>query len=137
MSRQKLENVFPLTPLQEGILYHVLAAPRSDVYVEQLSCDLLGPLDDGAFLGAWRLAVERHGTLRTAFVWRNVPRPLQVVHRDAELPLAREDWQGVPTGSFDARLDELLAAERRRGFDLARAPLFRLALLRLAGDRHR
>ncbi len=137
MSRQKLENVFPLTPLQEGILYHALAAPDSDVYVEQLSCELLGPLDDGALVRAWRLAVERHSVLRTAFVWRNLPRPLQAVHRAAEPPLAREDWQDVPAKDVEACLDRWLAADRRRGFDLARAPLFRLALLRFAGDRHR
>ena len=73
MSRPQLENVFPLTPLQEGILYQVLAAPGSDVYVEQLSCDLLGALDESALTSAWRLAVERHGVLRTAFVSLTAP----------------------------------------------------------------
>jgi hypothetical protein len=98
-----------------------------------LSCDLLGALDENALASAWRLAVEMHGVLRTAFVWRQVPRPLQAVHREAELPLTREDWRGAPAG----RLDEWLADDRRRGFDLSRAPLSRLALLRLGNERHR
>ena len=71
---RNLEDVYPLSPLQEGMLFHSLYAPDSGVYVEQLSCALDGPLDQAAFARAWERVVERHAVLRTAFVWKSQKR---------------------------------------------------------------
>ncbi|HET6375985.1 MAG TPA: condensation domain-containing protein, partial [Methylocella sp.] len=79
-SMRGISDVYPMTPLQQGILFHSLYAPRSGVYVEQLSCILEGKLDTAAFKDAWRLVVLAHPILRTAFVWEGAARPLQVVH---------------------------------------------------------
>ena len=80
---RKLEDVYALSPLQEGILFHSLYAPESGVYVEQLSCALAGPLDVAAFARAWERVIERHAVLRTAFVWKSQKRPLQAVQGEA------------------------------------------------------
>ena len=77
-----LEDVYPLTPLQQGLLFHTLYEPGSGVYFEQLHCRLRGRLEERAFRAAWEQVVARHGILRTTFVWEGVRQPLQVVHQN-------------------------------------------------------
>ncbi|MFL6202519.1 MAG: amino acid adenylation domain-containing protein, partial [Thermoanaerobaculia bacterium] len=119
-----VEDLYPLAPLQEGILFHSLYHPGADPYLEQLTAKLEGPLDARAFAAAWQRVIERHAALRTAFLWQGVDRPLQLVRREAELPWSVQDWRG------EAWWEDLLAADRARGFDLSRAPLLRLTLVR-------
>src|SRR5262245_17060446 len=119
------------------MLFHSLYAPESGVYIEQLRCELEGPLDEAAFRRAWERAIERHAVLRTAFVWKSQKRPLQAVQRKVELPLRREDWSDLPAAEREARFTAFLAADRRRGFEPARAPLLRLALFRFGEASHR
>jgi amino acid adenylation domain-containing protein/non-ribosomal peptide synthase protein (TIGR01720 family) len=132
-----IEDLYPLAPLQEGMLFQGLLAPESELYFEHLTAELAGPLDAGAFARAWQAVVDRHPALRTAFAWEGLERPLQVVRRGVELPWTEEDWRGVPRAEQPARLAAWLAADRARPFDLARPPLMRGALLRTAEDRHR
>ncbi|MFL6293984.1 MAG: condensation domain-containing protein, partial [Thermoanaerobaculia bacterium] len=126
-----VEDLYPLAPLQEGILFHSLYDPRADPYLEQLTARLEGPLDAPAFAAAWQRVVERHAALRTAFLWKTVDRSLQLVRRRAELPWTVQDWPG------EAGWQELLEADRARGFDLDRAPLMRLTLVRTGASSHR
>ncbi len=135
--RRNVQDVYPLSPLQEGMLFESLYAPESGVYVEQIAAELRGDLDAAAFAAAWRRAVDRHPVLRTAFVWKRVERPLQVVHREVELPVVEEDWRGLGDAERERRLEAYLAADAARGFDLARPPLMRLALFRTGEERHR
>jgi amino acid adenylation domain-containing protein/non-ribosomal peptide synthase protein (TIGR01720 family) len=130
-----IDDLYPLSPMQQGMLFHALGEPAARLYVTQLAVDIDG-LDSERFIAAWRAAIRRHDILRTAFPWREgLHTPLQAVHRDVELPVALEDWRGrddIPEG-----LAALEAREYDRGFDLARAPLLRLVLARVAEDRHR
>lgn len=134
---QSIENIYPLSPMQQGMLFHTLYAPQSGVYFEQMTCELEGELDRDAFRGAWQRVMDRHGVLRTAFDWQNMDEPVQVVLRGLSLPLDEEDWRGIPEEEQTRRLDAFLTADRERGFDLATAPLLRLALFRVADRRHR
>ena len=136
MSKRTIEAVYPLSPMQQGMLFHSLYAPESGVYVEQLSCTLRGDLDIPAFQRAWQRVVDRHAVLRTSFVWRQLDKTLQVVHRRVTVPLEQQDWRGLSPAQQRARLDAFLQQERRRGFDLSRPPLVRLALMRTAEDAH-
>jgi len=136
MSKRNVEAIYPLSPMQQGMLFHSLYAPETGVYFEQLRATLIGPLDRAAFERAWGRVVERHAVLRTAFSWKSLDRMLQIVHRQVALPIDYQDWRGAPEAERDARLEAYLQADRQRGFDLGRAPLLRLALLRLADDRH-
>ncbi len=134
---RSVEDLYPLAPLQQGILFHSLYTAGTELYVEQLTAVLRGPLDGPAFAGAWQRVVERHPALRTAFVWQGVEQPLQLVRRRAELPWESEDWRGLPTTVQDPLWWDLLAADRARGFDLGRPPLVRLALVRTSEETHR
>jgi len=132
-----IEDLYPLAPLQEGILFHSLYTAGADVYFEQLTAEIEGPLDPPVFAAAWQRVVERHPVLRTSFLWRGLDSPLQLVRREAELPWTVEDWRGLPAADLDARWRDLLGADRARGFDLERPPLMRLALARTGEEVHR
>jgi amino acid adenylation domain-containing protein len=132
-----IEDAYPLSPLQQGMLFHTLESPGSGVYLQQLSCRVEGPLDAAAFARAWETVVARHATLRTAFEWRQLERPLQVVYRRADVPFQLEDWRALPAEAQDALWRRRLREDRARGFELDRAPLLRVTLVRLGEREHR
>ncbi|HEX2188905.1 MAG TPA: amino acid adenylation domain-containing protein, partial [Longimicrobiaceae bacterium] len=132
-----VEDVYPLSPMQQGMLFHAALGHEENPYLVQLDLTLRGPLDAEALARAWRETAAAHPALRSAFAWDGLPEPLQVVERDPELPWTVEDWRGLAAADREARLDAYAAEDRRRGFDLARAPLMRFALFRTGGDEHR
>ncbi len=81
MSRKNIENIYSLSPMQEGILFHALTSEEVGVYFVQLSWTLAGKLDVAAFERAWQLVVDRHPVLRTSFVWERLDKPVQVVKK--------------------------------------------------------
>ncbi len=131
---QKIENIYRLSPLQEGMLFHSLSDTDAGQYVEQALCTLVGDLDPAALRRGWETALARHPVLRASFHWEEVDRPVQVVYQKVELPWREEDWRGLPEEAQAARLDALVDSDRRLGFDLGRPPLLRVALIRV-GER--
>ncbi|MFJ7147384.1 non-ribosomal peptide synthase/polyketide synthase [Streptomyces sp. NPDC100445] len=127
-------DVYPLTPTQTGMVVHGLDEAGHGLYVEQITFVADGARDPGLLAAAWRHVVDRTPVLRTSVALHGVPVPLQVVHRDVTLPVTEHDWSGLPADRRDAELERLLAAERAEGLALDRAPLLRLALVRLGPD---
>ncbi len=134
MSKQTVEDIYPLSPMQQGIWFHTLYAPDAALYCVQLTCTLHGALDTEAFAHAWSQVIARHPILRTGFVGQARQEPAQVVYRRVELPLTEQDWRKLPPREQQARLDVFCQTDRVRSFDLATPPLMRLALLRVADD---
>src|SRR5215213_9780719 len=122
--------------MQQGMLFHTLYAPRAGVYVLQLSCRLSGELDLQTFERAWKRVVERHTILRSSFHWKDIEKPLQVVHTNPELPFTLLDWRDVPRDEQQQRLRHFLRKDEELPFDLSDAPLMRLSLIRLDEDVH-
>ncbi|MET0398104.1 MAG: amino acid adenylation domain-containing protein [Longimicrobiaceae bacterium] len=138
MSRPDVEDIYPLTPLQQGMLFHTVFAPGSGAYVEQVGFTVRDPgFDPQGFARAWQRVTERHPVLRTAFAWEEMDEPVQVVQRRVAIPVETLDWSGLPPHVRERELEELLAEDRRRGFDLLAAPLMRLALIRTGADEWR
>ncbi len=131
---QQIEDIYPLTPMQRGMLFHSLYAPRSAVYFQQEGFRLEGRLDRAAFVRAWELVLARHSILRTAIVWEGLDEPVQVVFRRVPLPLEQHDWRAMPPAEQPAAIAAFAQADRERGFDTVVAPLMRLALIQLADD---
>ncbi|MFB9688718.1 amino acid adenylation domain-containing protein [Amycolatopsis plumensis] len=121
-----VEDVYPLTPMQAGMLFHGLSEPGT--YLEQVCFTLTGVEDLAALERAWRRAVDEIPALRTAVRWTGVREPVQVVHRSVTLPVTVLDGR-----SYDEA--GLLAADRAAGIDPAVPPLMRVTLIRL--DDHR
>ena len=131
-----IADAYPLSPMQQGMLFHSVAAQGTDVYVEQLSCSLRGRLRPADFRAAWEEILRRHAVLRTAFAWHGLPEPLQVVGPRVPTPLEVLDWGGLSADEQREQLAALRAAERLKGFGLTRAPLMRLKLVRLSEELH-
>ena len=117
------QDVYPLTPLQQGMLFHTLYDPGSTVYFEQLTMVLRGELDTDVLAEAWRQLSARHEVLRGAVVWEGLPQPLLVIGREVEPPLHTQDWSDL------GHLDDFLGEDRASGFDLTEAPLARLEVI--------
>ncbi|WP_410590178.1 amino acid adenylation domain-containing protein [Amycolatopsis sp. lyj-23] len=123
-----VEDVYPLTPMQAGMLFHSLSEPGT--YLEQVCFTLSGVDDPAALERAWRRTVEDIPALRTAVRWTGVREPVQVVHRAVTLPVTVHDGRSPDEA-------ELLAADREAGLDPAAPPLMRVTLIRLGGTRIR
>ncbi|NEE35558.1 amino acid adenylation domain-containing protein, partial [Streptomyces sp. SID7982] len=127
-------DVYPLTPLQTGMVFHALAEPDSPSYLEQFSFTLDGARDLPALAAAWQRAVEGADALRVSVAWRDLGRPVQVVHERAELPVRTLDWSELTAAAREAALRDLLADDLARGLDLEAPPLMRLTLIRCAEE---
>ncbi|MBI0381285.1 non-ribosomal peptide synthetase, partial [Streptomyces albiflaviniger] len=132
-------DVLPLSPLQEGLLFHAMFDERErDIYVEQKVLELEGPLDVGKLRATWQALVERHGSLRTGFRRLvGVDEPVQVIARHVTLPWREVDLSHLGAEAARDRADRLESAERARRFDLTAPPLARILLVRTGPDRHR
>ncbi len=126
----QIEDTYPLFPLQHGMLVNALLEPGSGVDIEQLLCELHEALDVAVFRRAWQCVVARHPVLRTSLRWDNLDEPRQVVHAQIELPWEEQDWSALDANQRGKCFADFLDGDRLRGFDLARAPMFRLTLLR-------
>ncbi|RJX83248.1 amino acid adenylation domain-containing protein, partial [Pseudomonas sp. LS-2] len=128
---EHVEQLYPLSPMQQGMLFLGLNAPDTELYINQLSIPIRG-LDAARFKQAWFDACQRHAILRTGFVWQGLDQPLQFVMKQLDLPLVELDLQGVSDPR--QRLEQLASDERQRGFNLEQPPLQRIVLVRLGVD---
>jgi hypothetical protein len=132
--RQRFEDVYPLTPFQQGVLFHVLDTPQAGMYLNQQRYTLRGELDLAAFKQALQAVMDRHQILRTAFLLAGLDGPHQVVYRNVKLPLVMHDWSELSPLETSARLETFLEADFQSGFDLKRVPLNRTTLIRMEPD---
>ncbi|MCD7078597.1 amino acid adenylation domain-containing protein, partial [Pseudomonas sp. MAFF 311095] len=116
-----VQDIYPLAPLQEGILYHYITAEQGDPYLLQthLAFDSLERLN--AFTQALQQVIDRHDILRTGVVWEGLAQPLQVVWRTAELQVQALHLQGDVLAGLHERFDA-----RRYRLEISQAPLIRL-----------
>jgi amino acid adenylation domain-containing protein len=132
--KAKVEDIYPLTPFQQGMLFHVLEAPDAGMYLNQQRYTLRGEIDLAAFKNAFQAIVNRHQILRTAFILSARSGPLQVVYRDLSLPWVTYDWRNLSPSEESERVEALLRADYEFGFDLKQAPLTRVTIVRRNPD---
>ncbi|HEV2733742.1 MAG TPA: condensation domain-containing protein, partial [Longimicrobiaceae bacterium] len=130
-----VEDVYPLSSLQEGLLFHTLYAREAGLYLAHYVFEMEGGLDAEALRRAWDATLARHSALRASFRYKDLARPLQVVHRQVYIPFAQEDWRALPPAEQESALDGYLRDDLARGFDLESAPLVRVALFRTGDER--
>ncbi|BAZ11503.1 amino acid adenylation domain protein [Calothrix sp. NIES-4071] len=128
---KNIESFYPLSPMQQGILFHSLYASDSGMYCDQFSCNIQGDFNSLAFQQAWQQLVEHHPILRTSFVWEGLKEPTQIVHNQVKLLIEQHDWRLMTKAEQEERIEAFLNVEQR-GFALSQAPLMRLTLIRLA-----
>ena len=133
MDKKDFADIYELSPLQQGIMFHSICEPETGVYVIQLCYRLGGKLNVAAFEQAWQQVVARHTILRTAFYWEKLEKPLQVVYKQVPVNIKLEDWE-IEEGDWEQELEAWLAKDRQEGFNLSQAPLMRWHLIRRGED---
>lgn len=131
-----IEDVYPLTPMQEGMLLHTLLEPGTGLYYMQDRYRIDSALDPQRFAQAWHAVIARHEALRASFCWDIGQTMLQVIHKPGSTPFEYLDWRDVPAHEQEPTLQALLKAERESGFDLLTRPPFHLRLIRVDETRY-
>jgi hypothetical protein len=136
MDSKNIEDIYTLSPTQQGMFFHILANPESGMYFAHQMCILHGKFNFFAFEQAWQKVVARHTSLRTAFVWEGLKKPIQIVHHQTTLSISQYDWSELSSNAQEAQLQYYLQADIKQGFNLYQPPLMRLAIIRIAANTH-
>lgn len=129
----RIEDSYPLSAMQQAMLFQFQLDPRSGLYVQQVLCSLHEQLNVPALKRAWEQVMLIHPALRTSFRWDGLEEPLQDVHDHVDLPFEEQDWRDLTPADQQRQFERFLALDRTEGFDLTQAPPLRLALFRI-GD---
>ncbi|MCP3014693.1 amino acid adenylation domain-containing protein [Nocardiopsis dassonvillei] len=127
-----VQDVWPLTPMQQGMFFHSALEPGSGSYLEQVVVDLDGVGDPGALGRAWRRVVAATPVLRARVAWEGLSEPVLLVHRAVPVEVRHLDLRGATEQERERALADHLAEDAARGVDPVRDPLLRVALLRTA-----
>ncbi|OAE15932.1 hypothetical protein A2T76_14750 [Pseudomonas brenneri] len=129
----EIEDIYPLSPMQQGMLFHSLYERNSGNYINQMRLDVEG-LDPERFQQAWQAVLDARDILRTQFLWQgDLPGPVQLVRKHLQLPFTLHDWRAQP--HLEESLDTLAVTEQE-GFELNESALLRLQLVRTGESRH-
>jgi amino acid adenylation domain-containing protein len=130
IEKKDIEDIMALTPLQQGMLFHYLQAPGSDLYFEQLCLRLSGNIDAKRFEPAWQRVIATNEILRTVFRWEKVEQPLQVILREHKLHLEYYDLSDKEANDKKEELEQVKMKDRKKKFDLHEVP-FRVTLCKI------
>ncbi|MDR6605730.1 non-ribosomal peptide synthetase [Pseudomonas synxantha] len=131
-----IEDVYPLTPMQEGMLLHTLLEPGTGLYYMQDRYRINSELDPQRFAQAWQAVIARHEALRASFCWNVGEAMLQVIHKPGSTPIEYLDWSAIAEAEQEPKLQTLLKTEREAGFDLLNQAPFHLRLIRVGTARY-
>jgi iturin family lipopeptide synthetase B/iturin family lipopeptide synthetase C len=135
--KAKIQDIYPLAPMQEGMLFHYLNRDTASAYFEQTSYRLHGQLDVGIVKKSLDELMRRHDILRTAFVHEGVKRPMQVVLQDRTCDFFFEDISRLADDTAkDAAVRDIIEKDRQRSFDLKKDVLLRVTVIKTAPDVH-
>jgi non-ribosomal peptide synthase protein (TIGR01720 family) len=128
-----IEDIVPLFPLQQGLLFHSMLLPDSNAYKYQFCCELEGPVEREAFVDTWQRLVHRHPALRSYFVTAGVSSPVQIIRRHGQI--------GIEFSTLDDsdanrdQIDHFLRRDMSRQFCLYQPPLIRISFLQCGSNR--
>jgi len=129
---KNVEEFYPLSPMQQGILFHTLYAPNSGVYVEQFSCEIQGTLNISIFQQAWQQLIAKHPILRTSFIWSGIKEAVQVVHKQIQIPWQEEDLSQLEFIEQQNKIQTCLVKEREKNLIISQPPLMWFKLIKLS-----
>ena len=133
-SRYEIDNLYPATPMQQGMLYHSML--DAGAYVSQIYPTFSGVLNADYFRQAWQLVVDRYDIFRTVFVGEG-EQLQQLVVKTAKVPWFQEDLRSLPEAQQAQRFEEFRRQDKASGFDATQAPMLRISVFQLADNRFR
>ncbi|MHA6534792.1 condensation domain-containing protein, partial [Paenibacillus sp. BAC0078] len=135
-SSGEIVSMYPLSPMQEGMLFQALMEPQSSAYFEQMSFVIQGSLQEANLEKSLSLLMERYDIFRTAFVYDALERPLQVVLKKRNPSIVFEDYTVLTEEEIKIREERFKQSDRERGFDLTNEALLRIAVLKTGESRY-
>ncbi|MEM7132270.1 MAG: amino acid adenylation domain-containing protein [Chloroflexota bacterium] len=131
-----IENLYDLSPMQAGMLFHSQLTPNSNTYIEHVLFHLYDDtFDPERLVAAMQHVIDRHDSLRATFQTEGVGKAVQVIHRQAQLPVTYEDWRGYTPDEYRTSLSQLIEQDRLTDFDFSQAPLLRFRIIQHRADR--
>ena len=135
--KKPVEKIYPLSPMQAGMLYHHLLDRKSPAYFVQFSFTLEGELQMEMFERSFRELIKRYDIFRTNFIYEGVRRPQQAVFKEYEACIEYEDISGIPEQEKAGKMEQLQREDLMKGFDLENNPLMRLIIMQTDQARYR
>jgi len=136
LDKQNIETILALTPMQEGLLFHYLKEPQSDLYLEQLCLAIAGEIELKHFEKAWNFVIESNEMLRTVFRWEKIENPIQIILKEHCLQPGFHDFTGKSKEEIEKSVEEVKAGEREKVVDLHGKVPFRVSLCKIAKDKY-
>ncbi len=130
----EIEDLLPLTPMQEAMLFHYISAAENDLYLEQVCLEIEGRLDISGLTAAWNRVIELHPALRTCFRWKKIKQPVQMVLKRFRIIIDGHDISSVEDKLQEQALESLTSRIRREPLDLEDVPL-RVSVVKVAEGR--
>ncbi len=135
-NKQPIKLVYPLAPMQEGILFHSLLNSESEAYFEQMTIFAEGKVEHKLFEKAFNLLIERYDILRTIFVHENIARPRQVVLNQRVARITFKDFSILEGDTKKSAITEFKENDRKKKFKLSKDLLMRMAILQIEKDKY-
>jgi len=135
IEKSNVEDIIPLTPMQEGMLFHYLKDPQSEYYCEQLSLELSGEIDWHCFEKAWNFVIQTNEILRTVFRWEKVENPIQISLKSHKPEIKYLDKKSHDNGKLKKWFEEVKIKDRKNKFHLQDVP-FRVTLCKIHEARY-
>jgi|GEM_PF-731952 len=133
----EIEDIYPLSPMQQGMLFHAIADPTSTSYFEQTAYCLVGQLNIEAVEKSLNALMARHPVLRTRFLYKGLERPLQLVLKEQSVECSFTDIRGeIRNGSRNKVMQDWREADKAALFNLGEDALMRVTILRTAADEY-
>jgi tyrocidine synthetase-3 len=137
IDRKKIEDIFALTPMQEGMLFHYLKDPENNYYFEQLCLDISGEIDAEIFKRSWDFVIQTNEMLRAVFRWEKIENPLLLILKEHQLQPAYYDLMDRGSASEkELSFEEIKNRDRENKFDLRDVP-FRVTLCKIEENKYR
>lgn len=133
----QIKNMYPLTPMQEGMLFHSLLEKNDKAYFQQAIFNINGSLDIELFNESFNALLERYDILRTVFISEQVEQPLQVVLKERKMTVEFQDLSSMDRVSQNSCIEDYAKKDMEKGFDLSKDVLMRVSLLKLGINVHK
>ncbi|MCJ8269114.1 MAG: condensation domain-containing protein, partial [Psychrosphaera sp.] len=133
-NKKNLKDIYTLSPMQQGMLFHSVLDSQSSAYIEQSEVLLEGDFDAVLFGQSWQTIIERHDVFRSVFVTKKTARPIQVVLKAVDFSPLVTDLSSLSEDEVHRELESFRQQDINAGFDLAAGPLFRLAMFKIDAE---
>jgi|GEM_PF-1892563 len=128
VAKPKFEAIYPLTYMQQGLLFHHLSEVEDEGYLN-VECTLKGRFNIDLFEAAWNKTIERHAVLRTTVHWTGIEKPVTVVHQQKKISINYLDWSNLSVDEQKLKWTDLKNKASQEGVDFQKAPLLNITII--------